>query len=213
MNRPRQFDTKVLVATVCVAASGWLSAQAQSASTDSPGRANQSRLQQSAMTTEPDEPMLMVNKCSKLVGAKVKDATGNVLGKIDDVVVDFNSGRVSYCALKVKESHAKGAKYVAIPLAALHPSVDGLYLILNADKDKVAQTKGFDKSNWPAVNNPAWGAEPFWQSAPATPPQEEYIPAARGSLTDPNRSVVPSTGPQPTQRNIAPDVVPSGTVH
>ena len=22
---------------------------------------------------------------------------------------------------------------------------------------------GFDKNNWPAINNPSWGAEPFWQ--------------------------------------------------
>jgi sporulation protein YlmC with PRC-barrel domain len=157
---------------------------------------------------EPDRPMLMVNKCSKLVGATVKDAEGDTLGKIDDVVVDYDTGRVSYCALRVRESAFSKAKYLAVPLAALHPSVDGLYLILNADKEKIDEAKGFDKNNWPPMNNPAWGAQPFWQS---TPPgkrsQNQYIPPDSGPDLSPNKDAPPTTSPQPNEDKNAPPEV------
>jgi sporulation protein YlmC with PRC-barrel domain len=208
MKNVKRLNRKVLIATVCVAASGWLTAQGQQGSIGQPDPSRQPQLQEPATTTSPDQPMLMVNKCSKLVGSKVKDPQGELLGKIADVIVDFDTGRVSYCALKVKESGFGEAKYLAVPLAALHPSVDGLYLILNADKQKVAQAKGFNRNDWPSVNNPAWGAQPFWQpTSPANRSQDQYIAPGAGPDLNPS-TPPPATAPPPHEdKNVPPETI------
>ena len=48
-------------------------------------------------------------------------------------------------------------------------------MILDADKDKVANAQGFDRNNWPSTTNPVWGAQPFWQSnqRPMTTPSNQ----------------------------------------
>jgi sporulation protein YlmC with PRC-barrel domain len=160
MKKARKFDSKVVVATLCLAAAGWIVARAQ----DAPNTgANQSQ-QQSATTTAPSQPLKM-NKCSQLIGTTVENPEGDKLGKIDEIVVDFDDGRVFYCVLSVEHKFFAKSKYLAVPLAALQPSADGARLILNADKDKVAQAQGFDRDDWPSVTNPVWGAQPFWQPA------------------------------------------------
>ena len=52
---------------------------------------------------------------------------------------------------------------LAVPLNALTPSPNDKCLILRADKSSIASATGFSKDNWPSVNNPSWGAQPFWQ--------------------------------------------------
>jgi len=162
----RPFVSKTLIATVCVAASSWLTAQAQEASTDSPAAASQNR------PIAPDQQMHKINRCSKFIGSQVQNPQGDVLGKIDDVVVDCNSGRVTYCAIKVEDPQLGGTKYLAVPLAALRPNTDGQFFILNADRDKVARARGFNKNDWPASNDPAWGAQAFVQ-APTEPQPDQ----------------------------------------
>jgi hypothetical protein len=176
MIKVKQLDTKALIATVCVAVSSCLVVQAQEASTDRPvpTTQNQPALAESTRLAS-DQQTIAANKCSKLMGAQVKDQRGESLGRIDDVVVDYNTGRVSYCSMKV-DSQLGGPKHLPIPLAALRPSTDGQYFILNADREKIAQARGFSDNNWPGVNTPAWGAEPFAQATEPQQDQGQYIP-------------------------------------
>jgi len=176
MINTRKFGTKSFIATVCVVASG-LAAQAQEASTDTPA-ASQNQVPTSVVA--PDQQMSGISKCSKIIGAQVRDSRGDILGKISDVVVDNNTGRVSYCALKVEASDLGGTKYLAVPLAALRPSVDRNYFILNADREKIAQARGFTKGNWPAVSDSAWGAQ-----APDAAPQAAVTQDDQGQFLPP----------------------------
>jgi sporulation protein YlmC with PRC-barrel domain len=172
MRKTRKFDSKVVVAALCVATAGW-TARAQDSPNPNTGLSqsqqgvNQSQ-QQPATAPTPGQPLKM-NKCSQFIGTTVENPQGDKLGKIDEVVVDFESGRVSYCVLSVEHKLFATPKYLAVPLAALQPSADGSRLILHAEKDKVAQAQGFDRDNWPSVTNPAWGAQPFWTPTQKTP--------------------------------------------
>ena len=38
----------------------------------------------------------------------------------------------------------------------------------DADKAKVEAAAGFDKNNWPNINNRSWGAEAFWTTGTTT---------------------------------------------
>jgi sporulation protein YlmC with PRC-barrel domain len=104
-----------------------------------------------------------VNQCSELIGTVVKNQQGERLGKIKDIVIDFSKDRVAYVVLETSHGAFSADKLHAVPLRAFQPSEDGKSLILNADKDKLANAEGFSKDSWPSPSNPTWGAQPFWQ--------------------------------------------------
>jgi sporulation protein YlmC with PRC-barrel domain len=106
------------------------------------------------------------NKASGIIGMDVRNQNDEHLGRIKDVVFDLRNERVSYAVMTTSPRVALGIdeKLLAVPLNALTVSADEKHLILNADKSKVEAAEGFTKNNWPAVVNPSWGAQPFWQS-------------------------------------------------
>jgi sporulation protein YlmC with PRC-barrel domain len=160
MKKARNLHLMIIAGALCVAASGQMELQAQDASNTG--------TQPAAGTNAACTPVTSMNKCSRLIGITVQNPQGEKLGKIKDVVVDLNNGRVSYCVLSVDHRISATPKYLAVPIAAFQPGADGSRIILIADKDKVAQAQGFDANNWPAANSSAWGGQPFWQE-PARP--------------------------------------------
>ena len=107
------------------------------------------------------------NKASSLVGMDVKNPQGESLGKIEDIVINPRTERVAYCVLGQRETILSKQKLLAVPLRAFQPSADGDYLILNANKNNLAEAQGFSKDNWPSVDaQRPWGAQPFWQKNP-----------------------------------------------
>jgi sporulation protein YlmC with PRC-barrel domain len=106
------------------------------------------------------------NRASGIIGMDVRNQNNEHLGRVKDVVFDLNSERVSYAVIATAHTGFLGMreKLVAVPLSALNTSPNEKHLILNADRSKMMAAAGFDRNNWPGVNNPSWGAEPFWQS-------------------------------------------------
>lgn len=106
------------------------------------------------------------NKASGLIGMEVRGSDGKALGKIHDIVFDLKTERVSYGVLNSGGGLFASDKLHAVPLRAFQISLDGTYLTLQADRARLEQARGFDPHNWPSLINPAWGAEPFWQTTP-----------------------------------------------
>jgi hypothetical protein len=100
------------------------------------------------------------NKASDLIGMNVKNSQAENLGEIKDLVVDLQTGKISYAVLSVGGFLGIGEKYIAVPPSVFMTDKDDGKLLLNADKAKLQQAPGFAKNNWPDVENPAWGA--FW---------------------------------------------------
>jgi len=167
----RKMNSTLAAAALCVASVGWTAAQAQEASTDQP------QTQPPSATTPAAIQPQVISKCSQLIGVRVENPQRQQLGKITDVVVSFDSERVSYCVLGIKHGIFAKARYLAVPLAALQPSDDGSHLVLNADRANLAKAKGFARNEWPSAIVPAWGAQP---GAPEQlPPVEVFAPAVR----------------------------------
>jgi sporulation protein YlmC with PRC-barrel domain len=103
-----------------------------------------------------------VHKASSIVGMKVKNQSDETLGNIEDLVVDMQSGRISYAVLGVGGFLGIGEKYIAVPPSAFGMGSDEKTLVLNADKAKLQAAPGFVKTNWPDYRNPDWGGEGFW---------------------------------------------------
>jgi sporulation protein YlmC with PRC-barrel domain len=101
------------------------------------------------------------NKASKLIGMEVKNQSGERLGTVKDVVLDFSSGRAAYCVLEAEGGTAQQSRLHAVPLDAFQLSADGNAVTLNVDKSKLAQAQGFSESDYPSLDRSVWGAEPF----------------------------------------------------
>ncbi|CDZ79241.1 PRC-barrel domain protein [Legionella massiliensis] len=88
-------------------------------------------------------------KASEITGTKVKNAAGENLGEINEVVVNKSSGKVSYLVLDFGGVLGFGNKFFAIPWNLFAYELnDGSY-ILNIDKERLKNAPGFDKEHWP----------------------------------------------------------------
>jgi sporulation protein YlmC with PRC-barrel domain len=105
-----------------------------------------------------------INKASSLIGMEVRNQSDEKLGKIEDIVLDLNSGKISYAVLNAGGPFR--SKLVAVPVNAFTAGPDQKHLLLNADKAKLEAAKGFDKNTWPSVSNPDWGADTFLDKPP-----------------------------------------------
>ena len=97
-------------------------------------------------------------RTSKLVGLNVRNGQGDVLGTVNDLVLDVRTGKISYVALSVGGVLGVGDKLFAVPYSELkfdHGN-DELYFVLDVPKEKLETAPGFNQSNWPNFADPHW---------------------------------------------------------
>lgn len=100
-----------------------------------------------------------VLSASSLVGDAVHNAAGENLGKVEELMVDLESGRISYAVLSFGGFMGMGNKLFAIPWNAFTLDTDDKHFILNAPKEKLQKAPGFDKAHWPNFADRQWGTE------------------------------------------------------
>lgn len=108
---------------------------------------------------------------STLTGDRVVNRQGEDLGKIDDLMIDFDRGRVAYAVLSFGGVLGVGDKLFAIPWEALSLDTAEKRFVLGIDKTLLERAPGFDKNHWPDMADPAWGAQlygyygyrPYWE--------------------------------------------------
>jgi sporulation protein YlmC with PRC-barrel domain len=113
------------------------------------------------------EKVKEINKASGLIGMEVRNSEDEKLGEIKDLVMEMDSGRVSYAVLSVGGFLGIGEKLIALPPGALETSdQDSKFLVLNADKAKIQAAPGFAATAWPAPGDPE--ISQFWNDLKAT---------------------------------------------
>jgi len=93
----------------------------------------------------------------KIIGSKVINLKGETLGKIENLVIDIDTGRIVYAVLESGGFLGIGDKLLPVPwesLAAL-PS-EGLFF-LNQSKEQMKKAPAFDKNNLPNMADMHWG--------------------------------------------------------
>jgi sporulation protein YlmC with PRC-barrel domain len=121
--------------------------------------------------TDPDKKYRRVLAASTLAGDSVRNAAGEDLGKVDEIMIDIPSGRVAYAVLTFGGVLGMGNKLFALPWSALRVDEDEKCFILDVDKKKLEHAPGFDKDNWPKMADETWGMElsryygvtPYWE--------------------------------------------------
>ena len=157
-----------LIAIVCAALATPLMAQVTPSARDS-DRTDSRDLNRTTVGTQTATHGMKptkLDKVSGLIGIAVHDAQGEKLGNIDDIVIDFEQGKVSYLVMSSGGVLGIGQKHLAVPIKAFSVSTDrdgdDAHLVLRADKDSISRAEGIG-DNWPSVQNPTFGAVPFWQ--------------------------------------------------
>ena len=109
-------------------------------------------------------------RVSALEGLPVRNAAGENLGKIKDMVIDLKSGTIRYVALDFGGFLGLGDKLFAVPWSALQyqDKPNDEHLVLNVSKERLKNAPGFDKSHWPDMADPHWNSDVDRYYAPAS---------------------------------------------
>ena len=106
---------------------------------------------------------------SSLIAHKVTNPSGENLGKIEELMMDLDTGRIAYAVLSFGGFLGFGNKLFAIPWSALNFSAEERAFVLNITREKLEQAPGFDKDDWPEAADPSWdthvyyGVKPYWE--------------------------------------------------
>lgn len=103
-------------------------------------------------------------KASDLIGKDTHNPKNEDIGKIKDIVVDPDSGRVLYAVLGFR------GKNFPVPFNAMNLTGDGKKVILNIDKEALKDTIAFTDDKWPNMVDPTWSTQvhtvynvqPYW---------------------------------------------------
>jgi len=93
---------------------------------------------------------------SSINGNDVYNQQDESLGDIKEIMLDMNTGRVSYAVLSFGGFLGMGDKLFAVPWNALKLDTINKRFILNVEKARLESAPGFDKDQWPNMADPTW---------------------------------------------------------
>jgi hypothetical protein len=91
-----------------------------------------------------------------LVNRLVRNSAGEDLGRVDDIVLDPETGRIRYIILSLSGLTGPEDQLFAVPWSSFNFSQSRDYLVLNVDKFRLAHAPGFPREHWPDMAAPVW---------------------------------------------------------
>jgi sporulation protein YlmC with PRC-barrel domain len=140
-------------------------------------------VQRDFATNYPPERLSYLTRASDLIGTPVWDRTGHALGRIEDFVVDWNSGRV-YCAL-IWPQHLYGASnyFIAVP-AKCFVAADASRAVINTNLPTLIGSTRFLRAGWDATAVSNAVAEAYRRFGEPLSWDEKSGPGAVGKYSD-----------------------------
>lgn len=86
-----------------------------------------------------------------VVGTHVRNAAGDNLGNLEEVVFDPSDGSIVYCAVSYGGFLGMGDKLFAVPWEALTYDTHSREFVINVDRELLEKAPGFDKDHWPGT--------------------------------------------------------------
>jgi sporulation protein YlmC with PRC-barrel domain len=122
------------------------------------------------LAAQPARTFGLVLTASTLKGDKVVNHLGEDLGKIEEIMLDLEHGRIAYAVLSFGGFLGMGDKLFAIPWQAFTVDTVEKRLVLSTNKELLQKAPGFDKDKWPNMADPGWGTtvygyygyKPYW---------------------------------------------------
>lgn len=107
-------------------------------------------------------------------GDKVVNAAGDDLGKIEELMIDLQDGRVAYAILSFGGFLGMGDKLFTIPWRTFSLRLHEHAFTIDVHRDVLERAEGFDKDNWPKTREELsrsytyYGYQPYWQTGMPT---------------------------------------------
>lgn len=99
-----------------------------------------------------------VLSASTLAGDSVTNPEGEDLGRIEDLMVNTETGEIAYAVLSFGGFMGMGDKLFAIPMKAMRLDTENKKFVLNVPKERLKNAPGFDKDNWPDMADTTWSS-------------------------------------------------------
>lgn len=116
-------------------------AGAEACGTDATGATGTYSANESGYSTYQGQGTGRIIRARSLIGMNVKNEQNERLGEVRNIVVDQDTGRINFVLVE-KAHRAKGTPPdVAVPAADFRASSDLNSLVLNIDKDRIAQAR------------------------------------------------------------------------
>ncbi len=90
---------------------------------------------------------------SSIEGTDVKNAKGESLGEIKDLMINTSKGNIEYAVLSFGGFLGMGDKYFAVPWEAFSVDRSDEEMVLDVTKESLENAPGFDKDNWPKTSD------------------------------------------------------------
>lgn len=91
-----------------------------------------------------------------LIGEDVVNAQNENLGDIKEIMLDVSTGKIAYAVLSFGGVFGIGEKLFAVPWGSLKLDVENKSFVLNVSKEQLKNAPGFDKDDWPDMNDATW---------------------------------------------------------
>jgi len=115
-----------------------------------------------------------------LIGKEVLDQKNEKIGKVENLVIDHGTGRVSLALVQTRGFIEIGEKFVAIPFQALSPKDDKL--AVNMSKDQIAKAPTFTEREFKSIDRTSegeiyryFGVSPYWEEKPMMEREEPMM--------------------------------------
>jgi sporulation protein YlmC with PRC-barrel domain/translation initiation factor IF-1 len=139
-------------------------------------------------------------RLSKILGMRVQDAQGEEVGRLDNVMIDLNQGKLAYGIVAMRHGFLRMDRdYAAVPWTAIDLTSRPGFAKVNADRDTLAAV-AFNRDNFPNLADPQYSRQlfdrfhvaPYWES-----PSLGYVPGEE------NKNVNPPAGMTAPNSNAA----------
>lgn len=112
----------------------------------------------SATTPQPQAPRAQQPdmRVSQLIGANVRNAQGDNLGDIQELMIDMHSGQVRYAVLSFGGVLGMGDKLFAYPISAFGVDRGSGTWVLNLPRERLSESPGFDRDRYPQLGDRSW---------------------------------------------------------
>ncbi len=100
-----------------------------------------------------------------LTGDRVRNKTGEDVGKIEEIMIDLESGRVAYAVLSFGGFLGIGDKLFMVPWRAMTVDQSAQEFVLDVSRKQLEKAPGFDKNNWPDMSDAGYGrhVDAYWE--------------------------------------------------
>ncbi len=91
-----------------------------------------------------------------LNGNPIKNSKDEDLGKLEELMIDLDEGRISYAVVSFGGFLGLNSKFFAIPWGLLRVDTENECVRLDIDREILENAPGFDKNDWPDTPTREW---------------------------------------------------------